>query len=239
MNDKNRQPAVFLSIAIILAMAVLGYFIRATAIRFKEYERTVTVKGLAEQEQAADIVIWPIQFTEAGNNLEAIYTSLENSANIVKSFLMERGIAEDAISFSTPVMTDKSAQRYGGNENYEFRYVATQTVTVYSNEVDKVRNVMGQLVELGKKGITLSGDEYQVRTEYLFTRLNEIKPEMIEQATKEARQVAQKFAEDSNSKLGKIKTASQGQFSISPRDNNTPYIKNIRVVSTIEYYLSD
>ncbi|MFH5830984.1 SIMPL domain-containing protein [Halalkalibaculum sp. DA3122] len=235
----EKQHYILLSIAIILAMAVLGYFIRETAIRFKEYERTVTVKGLAEQEHPADIVIWPIQFTEAGNNLEAIYTSVEKSANIVKTFLMERGIGEEAISFSTPVMTDRSAQRYGGNENVEFRYVATQNVTVYSSEVDKVREVMGELVELGKRGITLSGDEYQVRTEYLFTRLNEIKPEMIEQATKEARQVAQKFAEDSNSRLGKIKTASQGQFSIAPRDNNTPYIKNIRVVSTIEYYLSD
>ncbi|MDR8392911.1 SIMPL domain-containing protein [Aliifodinibius sp. S!AR15-10] len=230
---------VYLSIAIILAMAILGYFIRETAISFKEFERTVTVKGLAEQEHPADVVIWPIQFTETGNNLEEIYVSLETSANIVKQFLIERGIEEEAISFSTPNMTDKSAQRYGGNENYEFRYVAAQNVTVYSKQVNDVRKVMGQLVELGKKGITLSGDEYQVRTEYLFTRLNDIKPEMIEQATKEARQVAQKFAEDSNSKLGKIKTASQGQFSISDRDNNTPYIKNIRVVSTIEYYLSD
>ena len=157
----------------------------------------------------------------------------------MNTFLTERGIAEEAISFSTPAMTDKSAQRYGGSEQFAFRYVATQTVTVFSEEVEKVRNVMGELVELGKQGITLSGDEYQVRTEYLFTKLNEIKPQMIEHATKEARQVALKFAEDSNSRLGKIKTASQGQFSITPRDNNTPHIKNIRVVSTIEYYLSD
>ncbi|MFW6157624.1 MAG: SIMPL domain-containing protein, partial [Balneolaceae bacterium] len=174
-----------------------------------------------------------------GNSLDEIYTSLDNSATKIESFLMERGINEEEISFATPILTDRSAQRYGGNENYEYRYVALQTVTVYSEQVDEVREVMGQLVDLGKQGITLSGDEYQDRTEYLFTRLNEIKPEMIEQATMEAREVAQKFAEDSDSELGKIKTASQGQFSITARDNNNPHIKKVRVVSTIEYYLSD
>ena len=98
---------------------------------------------------------------------------------------------------------------------------------------------MNKLAELGKQGVALTGNEYQVRTEYLYNSLNDIKPEMIEESTKEARKVAQKFAEDSDSKLGKIKTAYQGQFSISPRDNNNPHIKNIRVVSTVVYYLSD
>ena len=93
--------------------------------------------------------------------------------------------------------------------------------------------------ELGSQGVAITGDGYEFRTEYLFTKLNDIKPEMIEEATIEARKVAQKFAEDSGSELGKIKTASQGQFSISPRDSNNPHIKNVRVVSTIVYYLSD
>ena len=87
--------------------------------------------------------------------------------------------------------------------------------------------------------IVLTGNNYQSQTEYLFTRLNEVKPAMIEDATRKAREVAEKFAEDSDSRLGKIRRASQGQFSISPRDNNTPHIKKVRVVSTIEYYLSD
>jgi hypothetical protein len=105
--------------------------------------------------------------------------------------------------------------------------------------VEKSREVMSQLADLGKQGVALSGDEYQVRPEYIFNSLNDIKPQMIEAATKEARAVAEKFAEDSNSQLGKIKTAYQGQFSISPRDNNNPHIKNVRVVSTVVYYLSD
>ena len=85
----------------------------------------------------------------------------------------------------------------------------------------------------------MTGDEYTSATEYLFTGLNEIKPEMVEEATRNAREVALKFARDSDSKLGKIRSARQGQFSISDRDKNTPHIKRVRVVSTIEYYLAD
>jgi hypothetical protein len=99
--------------------------------------------------------------------------------------------------------------------------------------------MMSDLAQLGKQGIVFTGGNYQSQTEYLFTRLNEVKPAMIEEATNKAREVAVKFAQDSQSTLGKIKRASQGQFSISARDNNTPHIKRVRVVSTVEYYLSD
>jgi hypothetical protein len=197
------------------------------------------VKGLAEQEHIADVVIWPIQFSEAGNTLDGTFTAMDRSAVLVTKFLTDLGIEESEISLSTPLLTDRSAQRYGGQSTYEYRYIATQTATVYSENVERVREIMSKLGELGKQGVSISGDEYQVRPEYIFNRLNEIKPEMIEQATMEARKVAQKFAEDSGSELGKIKTALQGQFSISPRDNNNPHIKNVRVVSTIVYYLTD
>ena len=98
---------------------------------------------------------------------------------------------------------------------------------------------MTTITKLGKAGITFRTSNYDNKTEYMFTKLNEIKPQMIEDATRNARLSAQKFAEDSQSKLGKIKRARQGQFSIFPRDKNTPHIKKIRIVSTIEYYLSD
>ncbi len=112
-------------------------------------------------------------------------------------------------------------------------------MTVYTDNIGAVRAVMGSLSELGKKGIVFTGGDYLAKTEYLFTRLNEVKPEMIEEATRQARVVAEKFASDSQSTLGKIKRASQGQFSIDPRDRNNPHIKKVRVVSTVEYYLSD
>lgn len=239
MKENKHLGFIVIGVSIFLGMIALGFFLSHAAISVKEYERSVTVKGLAEQEHIADIVIWPVKFTEAGNSLDGTYSALDESAAKVRSFLIDKGINADEITFSTPLLTDKSAQRYGGSENFQYRYVASQTATVYSENVEDVREVMSQLVELGKQGITLSGNEYEVQPEYLFTRLNEIKPEMIEQATMEARRVAQKFAEDSNSKLGKIKQASQGQFSISPRDNNNPHIKKVRVVSTIVYYLSD
>ncbi|MEX0773998.1 MAG: SIMPL domain-containing protein [Balneolales bacterium] len=239
MEEKNQHSFIILGISIFLGLAALGYLLSNAIVTFKEYERTVTVKGLSEQEHPADIVIWPIRFTEASNELEDIYISLENSADIIKSFLIEQGISEDEISTDSPVVTDKSAQRYGGEGDSEFRYVATQIVTVYSENVEEIRSIMKELADLGKQGIALGGEEYQVQTEFLFTRLNEIKPRMIEEATKEAREVATKFAEDSNSELGKIKTATQGQFSITPRDNNNPHIKKVRVVSTVVYYLSD
>ena len=98
---------------------------------------------------------------------------------------------------------------------------------------------MGKLTELGKKGIVLNQNNYQANVEYIFTRRNDVKPSMIEEATTKAREVAEKFAKDSNSVLGKIKRASQGQFSITARDRNNPHIKKLRVVSTVEYYLSD
>jgi hypothetical protein len=239
MDIQSNRGLTIIGAAIFLGLVAFGFIIGNAAINFKEYERTVTVKGLAEQEHLADVVIWPIQFTEASNKLSDIYENLEASEAKIRDFLLKNGVKEDEISVSTPFVTDKSAQQYGGAENPEYRYVANQTVTVYSDQVLETRSIMTKLADLGKQGVALTGNEYQVRTEYLYNSLNTIKPQMIEESTKEARKVAQKFAEDSNSELGKIKTAYQGQFSISPRDKNNPHIKKIRVVSTVVYYLSD
>jgi len=233
------RAAFVLGLALAAGLICAGYVLGQSALEYREYERTVTVKGLSEREFPADIVIWPIRFTAADNDLTAIYGALENDAAKIRDFLVARGIPADAISSAPPAVTDKLAQQYGGNERAEYRYTATQTVTVYSNAVDAVRAVMIDLVALGKQGIALVGENYETQPEYLFTRLNEIKPEMIEEATRQAREVAVKFAADSSSTLGKIKQASQGQFSIEGRDKNNQHIKKVRVVSTIEYYLSD
>ena len=112
-------------------------------------------------------------------------------------------------------------------------------VVVTSEQVEKVNKLMNKQTELMSQGIAIVAGDYNYQTLYEFTGLNEIKPDMVADATKNARKAAQKFAQDSKSKLGKIKSASQGQFSIDDRDQYTPYIKNVRVVSTIEYYLKD
>ncbi len=239
MNEKKQSGLILIGVSIIAGLFLLGFYMNQSVKTFKGYDRTVTVRGLAEQEHLANLIIWPVQFTVASNNQQEIYKMLEDNVERVTLFLKERGIIEEEISVDLPVVTDRSAQRWGGENGGQFRYVASQAVTVYSERVEDVREVMRNAGELGKKGVIISGGDYSLRTEYLFTRLNEIKPEMIEAATKEARKVAEKFAEDSNSELGKIKTASQGLFSISDRDRNNPHIKNVRVVSTIEYYLSD
>lgn len=238
MRDGDFKSSLVLGVFICLGLVILGYLIGSSAIKFKEYERTVTVKGLSEKEYPADIALWPIQFSVANNDLTQLYESIEKHKNEVINFLKTNGFEKGEINASPPWIMDKLAQGYQKSK-IEFRYNATQTITVYSNKIKSVRSTMNKLADLGKKGVVLTNGGYQNTTEYIFTRLNEIKPAMVEEATTKAREVARKFAKDSDSKLGKIKKARQGQFSISNRDKNNPHIKKIRVVSTIEYYLSD
>ena len=239
MQQNSKASAFILGIFLFIGLSSLGYLLGKAAIEYKQYERSVTVKGLSEREYEADIVIWPIQFIAAGNDLETLYGSIEENTSKIKAFLGKNNISPEEITFASPAITDKSAQQYGSNAKPAFRYSAFQTVTVYSKHIRSVRSVMGGLSKLGKQGIVFTGGNYQSQTEYIFTRLNEVKPEMIEEATRKAREVAEKFASDSQSKLGKIKKASQGQFSIRARDKNNPHIKKVRVVSTVAYYLSD
>lgn len=239
MPVNQKSGALILGLFIFMGLSALGYFLAASVVEFKQFERSVTVKGLSEREYPADIVIWPIQFASADNNLEQLYQRIDDHTSRIRRFLEKNDISVDEISFSLPAITDKTAQQYGGGPAPQYRYSAIQTVTVYSENIHVVRNVMKKLSELGKQGIVFTGGGYQYQTEYIFTRLNEVKPEMIEEATRKAREVAVKFAKDSQSTLGKIKKASQGQFTITARDKNNPHIKKVRVVSTIQYYLSD
>ena len=235
----KQSPSIFFSFVILIAVLGLGYQLSSAIVKFKTIDRNVVVKGLSEREYPADKVIWPIQFVEAGNDLTALYSQLESTSSNISSFLQGKWIAEADLSFSRPQITDKWANQYGGGPKAELRYTAAKIITVYSEDIEATRKVMGEISSLVKQGIVLGAEGYYAQTEYLFTRLNEVKPEMIEEATKNARQVAEKFAQDSESKLGKIRHASQGQFSVSPRDQNTPHIKRVRVVTTLNYYLVD
>lgn len=239
MTEQHKTASLILGLSIFLGLLGLGYLLGHAAIQFKEYERSVTVKGLSEHEYDADIVLWPIQFTAASNDIAGLYSVIEASTGSIRGFLEANGFAPEEISVASPTITDKLAQQYGDGSKAEFRYTANQIVTVYSGKIATARAVMTKLPELGKQGIVLTGGNHESQTEYLFTRLNEVKPAMIEEATRQAREVAEKFAADSQSTLGKIRQASQGQFSITDRDKNNPHIKKVRVVSTVEYYLSD
>jgi uncharacterized protein len=239
MNDRNVGGALVLGVFLCAGLIALGIIVSNGMMKVKALERTVSVKGLSEREVPADVAIWPIKFNEVNNDLNELFSSIQNKNGLVERFLQENGFKEDEISISVPAIVDRQAQGYSDAAKIPFRYSGSSSITVYSPNVEAVRKTMNKVVDLGKKGVAIVGEDYQTRTEFLFTKLNDIKPAMIEEATRNAREVAEKFAKDSDSKLGKIKRASQGQFSISNRDSNTPYIKKVRVVSTVEYYLSD
>lgn len=238
MDNKPLSAAFVLGTFVCIGLALLGYFIAGGMVKLKALERAITVKGLSEREVPANIAIWPIKFSEANNDLNQVFSTLQKKNAIIVDFLKKHGFQDKEISISAPAILDRQSQQ-DGTERGKFRYSGESTITIYSENVDLVRNSMQTLVELGKQGIAISGEDYQSRTVFIFSKLNDLKPGMIEEATKNARTVAEKFAQDSKSQLGKIKSASQGQFSIEDRDSSTPHIKQVRVVSTVEYYLSD
>lgn len=234
MNTSEKiVPAAIIAISVVIA----GLSLRSGIVTFKEMDRKVSVKGLAEREVKADKVTWPLIYKEIGNDPSEMYDRLSSKNKRVIAFLKSAGIKDSDISVNPPVISDRQADNYG-NEIMNYRYKATSVITVTSSEVDKVRQLMRRQSELMKQGIAIVSEEYGNNSiTYEFTGLNKIKPEMVEEATKNARTTAQKFAEDSDSKLGDIRNAQQGQFSIEDRDANTPYIKKVRVVNTLEYSL--
>ncbi|MGA3281424.1 MAG: SIMPL domain-containing protein [Smithella sp.] len=233
MNDDSLGAAFIKGVLVCIGLALLGYFIAGGIVKLKALERIVTVKGLSEREVQSNVAIWPIKFSVADNDLNKIFFTIQQKNSIILEFLNKQGFQDKDISISAPAILDQQSDKA------KFRYSGISTINVYSENVDLVRKTMASFVELGKQGIAISGGDYQSKPVFIFKKLNELKPVMIEEATKNARAVAEKFARDSNSKLGKIKSASQGEFSIEDRDSNTPYIKQVRVVSTVEYYLSD
>ena len=238
MSNLSSKSIYILGISIFLGLSSLGYFLVEGVKTYKQFDRSVTVKGLSQKEFKANIVLWPIKFAVASNDLNDLNKQIESNKKTIIEFLKENGIMEDEWTIPAPSINDKLANSYS-NENMRFRYSANQTINVYSKNVELVRSAILNISTLNKKGILFRVNDYDSKAQYFFTNLNEVKPIMIEEATRKAREVALKFAKDSNSKLGKIKKARQGQFSISSRDQNTQHIKRVRVVSTVEYYLDD
>ena len=239
MKTPSTVFAFVLGAFLFAGLAALGLIGGQAALAVKAHERTVQVKGLAEREVPADVVIWPLSYQLASNDLNELFDSSTRNTEIITGFLAGQGLDLDDVTISPPTVLDRHAQAWGNTAEIQYRYTATASVTLYSEDVEAARRAMSNVLELGKRGIALGGDQYGSQVQFLFTGLNDIKPAMIEESTINARAVAEKFAEDSDSSLGKIRTATQGQFSISDRDSTTPHVKKVRVVSTVEYYLSD
>lgn len=233
-----RGNITLMGLLLCAGLIVMGIFIRYGLTHISDSKRTVTVRGLCEREVRANKVTWPIVSKEVGNYLPSIFTNIENVNRLIVDFLKENGIEESEISINPPAVIDLQADRYNYNQN-PYRYNVTNVVVVTSSKVDKVNELIKKQAEFLKQGIAIVAGDYQYQTIYEYTDLNSIKPEMIAEATINARAAADKFAEDSGSKVGRIQTASQGQFSIEDRDQYTPYIKKVRVVSTLVYYLED
>lgn len=231
---KNEKLCAFsiLAAGLILAGAMLPVAVKV----MKSYDRTVSVRGLCEREVKADKVIWPIRFKVASNDLGTIYREIDSKQKSIEAFLKNGGVNQSEISASLPEISDRDAQEYGSG-NRIYRYISAVTVTVCTNDVDRILALMQEQNKLIEQGIVIESS-YDSQPSFSFEGLNSIKPEMIQEATANAREAAQKFANDSGSRIGKIKNASQGVFSINDRDSNTPQIKKVRVVTNVDYYLS-
>ncbi len=225
---------------ICVALIVAGYFVGNMHKAGKQYDRYVKVKGLSEREVKADLAVWPINITLTGNDLRVLKESIETQSNAVYDFFISQGFDPNDLTKGSTNISDGRANIYNSEQRYaEFRYLAKSEFTVRTNDIERLQKALSASLELISKGILIGSKNTWRPIEYIFTGLNELKPSMVEEATKNAREVAEKFARDSNAEVGNIRIARQGLFTISDRDENTPQIKIVRVVSTIDFQLED
>ncbi len=233
----------------------MGGLLLGTRIRdFKRADRYVEVKGLVERTVKSDSATWPISFSEAGDSLPEVFAASENDKAAVLSFLKSQGFTGPSVTEGSISVTDRSTAQYN-NGSKGPRFVVEQTITVQSNDVDKVAAANAKTADLIRAGVVISSGQGQGSgVAYKFNGLNALKPDMITEATRNARASADRFAADSGSQVGSIRSANQGVFSIdaanagsSTGEEGNPYIagqqeqsslmKKVRVVSTIDYYL--
>ncbi len=227
------------TLIIFIGLIVAGYFVGNMHKTGLQYDRYVQVKGLSEREVEADMAVWPINITLTGNDLNVLKNSIEAQNEAVYSFFIQQGFDASEITRGTTNISDARANLYNSGNQSPYRFIAVSEFTVRTQDIPRLKNALAESLSLMSEGIILGSKNTWRPVEYIFTGLNTLKPEMIEEATKNAREVAIKFAEDSKSSVGKIKVARQGLFTINDRDQNTPEIKIVRVVSTLDFHLQD
>lgn len=233
MKDAKVIAAIILAVGIALG----GWFLRSGVVAMAERGRNVTVKGLAVREVDADQVYWPIVFKEVGNDLPTLHNRINNVKDIIVQFLKDGGLTDNEISVNAPEVRDLNADPYYDRKTE--RYNITNTITVSSKQVDKVRTLMQRQGELLQQGVAIIASDYQNYARFEYTGLSDIKSTLMDEAIANARLTADQFANVSGSSLGGIIEASQGQISIDDLDPTTPYRKQIRLVTTITYALHD
>lgn len=222
--------------AMILAVGIMlgGAAISSGIHHYANKDRSVAVKGLSTRKVMADHAIWPLSYSLQGNDLPALYKSLNDLQRVITDFLVEQGFDREDITAGS-VSVINNWDNYYGEHRPEYRYELSTSLVISTDNVELVYKSQGCQSQLLARGIILHSDEWGL--EYQYNGLADLKPSMIEEATKNARAVAQKFADDANCRLGSIRHANQGQFSIES-DANCPWIKHIRVVTTVDYFLN-
>ncbi len=230
--------ALILGISAIIAAALIGDGL--TDLRTGD--RYVTVKGVAEREVTADLALWPIRFVATGNSLNAAQEKARSSRDAIMAFLKLQANSQDAVELQRLDVTDTRANPYQ-NSNGGQQFIINQTLMVRSTDIDRIRQAAQGVSELVDSGVVLSSDYGPSGPTYLFNGLNDIKPDMIAEATASAREAAAQFARDANTELGGLRRANQGVFQILARDQapgvmeEQQPVKTVRVVATVEYYL--
>lgn len=234
---------VIASILLAAGFAIGGFFPGYYYYQAKINNNSVSVKGLAEMDVKADLAVWDLKFVVTGNDLQVSQQEIARQAAIITDFLMQKGIVVDAITQGRTETNDLMANPYRSNDVNASRFILTQTITVRTANVDLVNDALSKTGDLVSQGVIFDSQSYGFPVSYIFTKLNEIKPQMLEEATKNAKEAALEFAKSSGSKVGKIRNANQGVFTILPREQTTnaqemqQINKKVRVVSTITYWL--
>lgn len=236
-ND-SRLWAIALGLAIAAGLAAAGWFVAQGMYALRAADRVVAVKGLAEREVPADVGVWPVVFTVSGDELDRLQADIDSTFAKVLEFLAGHGLPAAETYRSVPRITDLRAQSYGSPNPPPYRYLAEATLTLRTSSIGAMKAAMEDAGTLVGRGVVMVRS-YEAQPQFLFTGLDRIKPEMIAEATRDARRAAQQFAQDSGSSVGAIRSARQGYFSVEDRDAFTPEYKVVRVVTGVEYFLAD
>ncbi len=237
MDKKILLSSVVIGFGLLCAGFFPGYYYYHTAMDM----RTVSVKGLAEKDVRADLAIWNIRFQVAGNDILVAMKELKSQQNLIEAFLTKAGFDADEIIIEGLTMQDAYADSYRDKSTISARYTINQNIMVRSKKVDLVNTTFPMIGNLVSQGVIFNS--YGNNVSYVYTKLNDIKPEMLKQATINAKAAADEFANNSGSKVGKIRKANQGVFSITAREQaqdqyeGNQIDKKVRVVSTVEYFL--
>ncbi|MBR5093138.1 MAG: SIMPL domain-containing protein [Bacteroidales bacterium] len=220
-----------LGVSIVLAALVLGVAMVFTVKTLKSYDDTVKVRGLCEKEVPADRVVLRVNYSDQDNELVDLRSRMEQSDQTIIALLKKAGFSDEEIKYTSAHFNDRYDSYY--TSNIRFRYSASQTINVFTSKMKEVSEIQNKIdAELLKHNIISN-----TYASYEYNGLNDIKPSMIAESLENARTAADEFAKNSHSKIGKMRTASQGYFEVEDLDENTPQIKKVRVVTTVEYYL--